>query len=512
MRRKDKNKRILTLLLCSMVLVTACGRKPLEESSIVAAESEPGNGTEAEEIAQTEIEQTETEHTEIQQSETKQIQARDLSAETDYVFRLAYDRENHLLNGNMKAMIKNCSGDSWNKIVINDWATTPYYEEKAYLGYAPTDFMNATITMGDQVIPVTMQRQSNLSSLDVDAGTVIPDGETIVFETDFVVHIPYVQYRYGYTIKEDIERVALGNALPVLGLYKDGDWVTHTYIEIGESFNSEIADYDVTFTCPPEYEVVMTGIPEVKDSTYHSVEKSIRDFTIMLATQHTTYVEDHKGLRITIWGNNELGDDLPVFAEQTGSILDFYTELIGPYPYDSIDVCLFDITGAGGMEYPELVTCNAREAYADPRVLAHEIGHEWFYLLIGNDEFAEPWIDESMASYITNLYMESVGYDVTDSYVPESYKVYYDMSASVSAMADDKYYLMSAYAYGPTFLRDLHGLMGDEAFIASLHEIYDTYIFRQADTEGVLDIFRKHSQESIEDLVKQYFKENSIQG
>lgn len=59
----------------------------------------------------------------------------------------------------------------------------------------------------------------------------------------------------------------------------------------------------MTFTCPPEYKVVMTGIPEVTDSTYHSVEKCVRDFTIMLAIHHTTYVEDYNGLLITIWRN-----------------------------------------------------------------------------------------------------------------------------------------------------------------------------------------------------------------
>lgn len=48
--------------------------------------------------------------------------------------------------------------------------------------------------------------------------------------------------------------------------------------------------------------------------------------------------------------------------------------------------------------------------------------------------------------------------------------------------------------------------MGDDAFVAALQELYATYIFRQADTEGVLNIFRNHSSNSIEDLVVQYFK------
>lgn len=476
-------KKVLILLLCVAVLLTACDGRSINGNKRKSA---------------------------IKANETNLMDLDGLSAKTAYEFNLAYDSGDHQLTGTMKATIVNCSGDSWEKIVINDWATTPYYQTKAYANYAPTDFTDSTVTVGTEVIPVTMQRQSNLSSLDVDAGRTIRDGDTIVFETDFVIHIPCVQNRYGYSNVNGIEQVALGNALPVLGLYKDGEWVTHNYIYNGESFNSEVADYDVTFTCPADYEVVMTGIPEVTDSTYHCVEKCVRDFSIMLATHYETYMEDYKGLLLSIWGNSELSADFPKFAEQTKSIIDFYTELVGPYPYDSIDVCLFDMSdagaAAGGMEYPELIICNAAQALTEPQALAHEMGHEWFYLSVGNDEFAVPWIDESVTSYISNLYMESLGYDMTGSYVLESYETYYDIIASVDAMADDKYYLMSAYMYGPTFLRDLNELIGDKAFKAALREIYDTYIFRQADTEGVLNIFKKHSPKEFDDLVAQYFK------
>ena len=410
-----KFQRVMASLICASVLLTACGGET-----------------------------------------SKKIEFKGLSAKTEYEFDITYDNVNHELKGAMKATIKNCSGDTWDKIVINDWATTPYYEEEEYDNYAPTDFTDTTVTIGEEKIPVEMERQSNLTSLDVDAGKEIPVGEIVVLETNFTEHIPYVQSRYGYSVEGDIEWVALGNALPILALYKDGEWVTHTYEPAGESFNSEVANYDVTFRCPEEYEVVMTGIPEVNDSAYHSVEKCIRDFTIMLATHHATYVEDYNGLCITIWGREEMSSDFPMFAEQTESVIDFYSELVGPYPYDSIDVCLFDLEDAAGMEYAELITCNAEQAYDQPQVLSHELGHEWFYLVVGNDEFTEPWIDESMACYISNLYMESVGYDMSLSYVQESYELYYDICGSVGAMADDEYYLMSAYAYGPTFLRDLN--------------------------------------------------------
>jgi aminopeptidase N len=46
------------------------------------------------------------------------------------------------------------------------------------------------------------------------------------------------------------------------------------------------------------------------------------------------------------------------------------------------------------MEYPELVISPAQFG-----ILGHEIAHQWWYAIIGNDEYAEPWLDESFANY-----------------------------------------------------------------------------------------------------------------
>ena len=43
----------------------------------------------------------------------------------------------------------------------------------------------------------------------------------------------------------------------------------------------------------------------------------------------------------------------------------------------------------GGMEYPgfvlDLVSTNA---------LTHELGHQWWYGIVGDDEYNTPWLDE----------------------------------------------------------------------------------------------------------------------
>jgi aminopeptidase N len=51
--------------------------------------------------------------------------------------------------------------------------------------------------------------------------------------------------------------------------------------------------------------------------------------------------------------------------------------------------------GAGiGMEYPELI-------FSIPAadVITHEVAHQWWYGLVGNNQYLEPWLDEAFASY-----------------------------------------------------------------------------------------------------------------
>jgi Peptidase family M1 domain len=66
--------------------------------------------------------------------------------------------------------------------------------------------------------------------------------------------------------------------------------------------------------------------------------------------------------------------------------------------YDSpeLDVVLIrgGFQGGIGMEYPELVF-----SIPVPEVISHEIAHQWWYGLVGNNQFREPWLDESFAQY-----------------------------------------------------------------------------------------------------------------
>ena len=40
-------------------------------------------------------------------------------------------------------------------------------------------------------------------------------------------------------------------------------------------------------------------------------------------------------------------------------------------------------------------------------VIVHEIAHQWWYGLVGNNQIRTPWIDEGLAEYCTAVFFET---------------------------------------------------------------------------------------------------------
>jgi aminopeptidase N len=75
-----------------------------------------------------------------------------------------------------------------------------------------------------------------------------------------------------------------------------------------------------------------------------------------------------------------------------------FSASFGAYPYPELDVVLGEFPDFGGMEYPTIVFSEV-----DKWTVAHEIAHQWWYGLVGNDQYAFPWLDESLATWSGEL-------------------------------------------------------------------------------------------------------------
>jgi hypothetical protein len=76
----------------------------------------------------------------------------------------------------------------------------------------------------------------------------------------------------------------------------------------------------------------------------------------------------------------------------------FFSDRIVPYAYPQVTIAEGPI---GGMEYPMLVfiprAAEREDLYA---VIAHEVGHEWFPMMVGSDEASFAWMDEGLTTFL----------------------------------------------------------------------------------------------------------------
>ena len=91
-----------------------------------------------------------------------------------------------------------------------------------------------------------------------------------------------------------------------------------------------------------------------------------------------------------------LTDSPSALAAQAVAHLRRHVARFGPFPYEQVSLAVLpDITG--GIEYPGAVLLGTRQD--KDATLSHELGHEWFYGLVGDDQARDPWLDEALATY-----------------------------------------------------------------------------------------------------------------
>ena len=183
-----------------------------------------------------------------------------------------------------------------------------------------------------------------------------------------------------------------GNALPLLAVAGAGGWQLPPYTFFGESFLSLSAHWELGLRLPPGIRAATTG------SGDGGVTRAFaRDFAIVAGPLRTTRLRAG-GVTLRHWRRRESRRDAARALRLGARALRAYARWFGPYERSELDIVEGPqavARGAGlGMEYPELVLTPARA-----RVLQHEVAHQWWHGIVGNDEYHEPWLDESFATY-----------------------------------------------------------------------------------------------------------------
>ncbi|UOY01024.1 M1 family aminopeptidase [Blastococcus sp. PRF04-17] len=248
-----------------------------------------------------------------------------------------------------------------------------------------------------------------------DAGAADPGGLYVVELADELDAGETTEVELDFTLSlgsRGFDRVGTDEGLawwasgaPLLAWEPGVGWAQDPFVDLGgETANSPVADTTITVSAPEDLTVMMTGRQEEPSQpqggrrTWTSHEPVARDVAVAAGAFGTAQGETPGGVRVR--AGTLPGSDVEPAAllEATTDAIAELERFLGPFPYETLTVPLLPDYG-GGIEYPSLIL----QATPSRQVLVHEVAHMWFYGMVGNSQFRDPWLDEAFASWAESV-------------------------------------------------------------------------------------------------------------
>lgn len=446
----------------------------------------------------------------------RKLQYSSQDGETDsYSGSVFLNTEDHIFTADLEITVHNDSEDPWYFITFRDYPSAYRELEGGNISEISAEIngKNTMITRNDDptVFSVILEQQLN-------------PGEDVVISMKVKSWIPTLDARYGCQSPTDGKTdFYLGNALPVLCPYENGDFQAYPYFSVGECFYSKIADYDITVSVPSDYTLIATGeatlvmdsqtggstgnedgVQRMNGSSDEAGQSGsdrvvwqyqaahVRDFCMVAGNDYQSQTRMIQGIRVTSYwheGNEERGNQALNLACSSISSL---SKRLGRYPYTQYSVVETD-TAMTGMEYPEMIMYSDNQQGLDS--IFHETAHQWFYNLVGNNSYTSAWIDESLAAYVSNPGLTGYTGVITRSY--DQYE-------------NDSDYVESMYFEGASMYNRLEQNEGSDAMQAFLDDYLKTGSYREVTTQELVSMLVEHFPNST-DILKEYIDSKYFQ-
>jgi hypothetical protein len=288
------------------------------------------------------------------------------------------------------------------------------------------------------------------------------------------------------------------SAYPLPCVYDEYDgWNTDPYLYTGDPFYLDMAYYNLSLTLPNTMEVAATGellgvdIGPTFTTYYYTPSVPVREITFCASRYYIIESQIYHGVNVSsyylpesvsLWSSNGLAWGIRA--------LSLFNDTFGPYPYTTLNI-VEDWGWYYGMEYPcqvylsnlindryqnEQITADVLDS-----VIAHEVAHQWWYQLVGNDEVDVGFLDEGLTVWSVYYYSEfhSLGWTGKE-YDFYSVRITYPAKINQSIYDESSTYYFTAYDKTPVVLEKLRQIIGTAEYLDSLRLFFARFSFRIA--------------------------------
>lgn len=395
--------------------------------------------------------------------------------------------------------------------VVNDITSSKAY----YEGESFASLNISRVSLNGEDVGVSYENEDNDIMVLPLKASLYPS-EAVEFEIEYNFSLPKINHRFGY----GQNTINFGNFYPIVCAYDNG-WKTDGYCATGDPFCSEMANYYVNIIAEENLTLASTG--EIKDyindsgaNSYRIEARCVRDFAFVLSKNFNKISRNVEGIEITYYYIN---DD---FSEKTLNCiidaLNTFSSVFCSYPYTTYSVAQLDFC-YGGMEYPNLsfISLDIEDYDEYLNVIIHETAHQWWYNLVGNDEFNDSWLDESLTEFSCLIFYDfNSGYNFNHSDMIDAlhsnyllYESVYknvlgeldsSMTRAVDEFPTEPEYTFTIYVKGVLMYESLYQLVGKDKFLKSLKQYAQNYKYKIAKREDIISQFEKTCNTNLENF------------
>ena len=382
----------------------------------------------------------------------------------------------------------------------------------------PGAFKLETVTVGDGQQPSPYRLNDGF--LTVPLPKPLAPGERVIVHMAFTIQFPQVRTDEGFVASSlgwsDLALNA-GHWHPVLAPYDAarGRWQSWKASGIGDPYVTESADYEVDIVAPAGVVVVGGGDNVQEGNVWRYRLPAGREFGFVASNRWEKEESEVDGIRVHSYFLPEHRTAGLTVLQATAEALQLYAGLFGPYPYR--DFRIAETRAKGGMEFPGFSYLtdeyyvqwpgNARSFLVYTTV--HEVAHQWWYNIAGNDQVYEPWLDEAVADYCAWLFYRERRPDDAEWWWNS--RVNRDLpstpvNSTIYQFEDNTVYLLAVYRRGVLLFSDLEKQMGQPRLVAALRAYLSRQAYQLSTSTDLETTLARYAGDSLAPTWRVYFK------
>ena len=447
----------------------------------------------------------------------------------EYTISLSVNPETGIINGNQRVSYTNKTGVELEAVCFNvplnafsiESAIQPYFSNfraNIFTGERDYGYMNITGAMSDGI---EVGYDINSTELSVYLNTPLAAGSRCDVSIQFEAYVPKMNHRTG----SNQHAMWMGAFLPTLCVFENGSFRFDTYYPAGDPFYTEVANYSVNITAPSAYKVVATGVESLKEeegvNTTSFSAKLVRDFTfaVLDGSYNKTSQKTSGGVDINFYSRSDY-TNLDSFLSNAVVACEFFSNYVGAYPYSKIDVIEAGLFFGSGAEFSQIILMDSNYMLRQEalKTMVHEIGHQWFYNIIGSDQVNSPWMDEGVVSLLQEkIYFPEIPgfqakfeseYNTLTNRLPDFSSL--NLSANLSEYKDWTNYYNIQYTKGKLMIYSLNMKMGEEKFSEFIKTYYARYSYKLAGQNEFTELAQEIYGESLEDFFDSWLNDEKL--